>query len=59
MAQHMHHVWKHSVFQHGAICVSIETFPMLEEVWPKNVATAMDDTEYHDLPLPLHNVLTN
>ena len=59
MPQLSHHVREHSVCEHGAIGVPIETFPILEEVWPKDVATAMHDSKDHDLPLPLHNVLTN
>ena len=59
MPQHTHHVREHSVCKHGAIGVAIEAFPILEEVWSKDVATAMHDSKDHDLPLPLHNVLTN
>ena len=59
MPQLSHHVREHSVCKHGAIGVAIETFPILEEVWSKDVATAMHDSKDHDLPLPLHNVLTN
>ena len=59
MPQHTHHVREHSVSEHGAICLAIEAFAVLEEVWSKDVATAMHDSKDHDLPLPLHNVLTN